>query len=122
MWSHTSLSQPISSADTQSVYNMVRALPFTNTGGTPNVDAALEAAYTQFDVVGHSDALNRDKKIVLVSNSYLTDAQQQTLCAKHETKIRTGSDGHQIRGQTGVGGFDVIMVNMGHPQSSFSDS
>lgn len=101
----------ITQEDTVELYHRVRDLSYTNTGGYPDVDAALEAAYKQFDVVGQSDEHGRDKKIVMVTNSYLPESQQQDICAKHETKIRTGSD-NPVRGGS-HSGYTVIMVNMG---------
>ena len=72
---------------TQAIKYMVRSLPFVNTGGTGKLDEALdealEEAYKQL-IVLQSDAHGRDKKIVLVSNSYLSAAQpsQQEICIK----------------------------------------
>ena len=106
--------RPLTEEDANALYNIVRDLPYTNTGGIPNLQGALDEAYKHFDVVANSDYWGRDKKIIIVSNSYLNQEHQDLLCDKNQQKLRTGSsDQNPVRGDNG-NGFDVMMINFGN--------
>lgn len=108
---------PPSQDDMNAVYEFIRNTKCsTNTGDKPNLTGALAMAFHQFDDIGESDANGRDKKIVIVSNSYLTDETDlDEICKDHEAKIRTGMDypNRKQKRTYGITGINVVMINLG---------
>jgi len=82
---------------------------FIETG--PDVQSCLDEAYRQFDDVGTSDDEGRDKKIVFVSNNYVSSQTETQLCNQNADYLRTGAY-NPSRSNRGTA-INVVAVNLG---------